>query len=167
MLTNQNFPPFQSNFGMSQLALIFLLIFVLVPTTSSNIVLGDADPSNLHAVLFSTVPSDDKKWWVNYAAEAEIARTYHWLRDHGVPAKNIILFMSGNFVHHEKNPFPGTLYTDRDLRRNYAEGLQIDYSGSDVTVDNYLAVLRGEKDRVRGGSGRVLNRSVLRCSLPI
>jgi legumain len=87
------------------------------------------------------------------------------LRDHGVPQENIILFMNGNYANNEQNPFPGTLYTDKDRRRNYAVGLRIDYSGEDVTINNYLAVLRGDQDKVKGGTGRVLNRSATNFKL--
>jgi legumain len=68
--------------------------------------------------------------------------------------------MSGDFANNKQNPFPGSLYTDVNKSRNYAEGLKIDYSGAEVNPDNYLAVLRGEADKVKGGTGRVLKRLV-------
>lgn len=39
---------------------------------------------------------------------------------------------------------------------NIYEGCVIDYEGKDVTKENYFAILRGEKDKVVGGNGRVL-----------
>jgi hypothetical protein len=44
------------------------------------------------------------------------------------------------------------------LTTDYRKGLQIDYTGRDVSVENVLAVYQGEKDKVRGGNGRVLQR---------
>jgi hypothetical protein len=44
------------------------------------------------------------------------------------------------------------------MSRNYNEGLKIDYSGSEINKENYLAVLKGETDKVKGGTGRVLKR---------
>lgn len=32
-----------------------------------------------------------------------------------------------------------------------------DYTGKDVTVDNFFAVLLGDKTAVKGGSGKVVN----------
>lgn len=68
--------------------------------------------------------------------------------------------MNTGFTDNPLNPEPG-LYTDVARSRNYAKGLRIDYRGDEVTVDNYLAVLRGEKDKVTSGSGRVLHRLVI------
>lgn len=94
---------------------------------------------------------------MNYAAESKVAETYHFLIDHEVPANNIVLFMDGGIVNNTKiNSFPGTLYTDVNRSRNYAEDLKIDYSGDDVTPENYKAVLAGDASKVHGGSGRVL-----------
>ncbi|KAI6177612.1 Legumain [Aphelenchoides bicaudatus] len=122
---------------------------------------GDAKPSQIHVVLISAVPTcAGDEFQLNYVKEAEIARSYHWLIDHGIPAENIILFMNGNFANNtEQNPYPGALYSDPERSRNYAEGLQIDYSGEEVNSENFLAVIQGEKDKVNGGSGRVLNSS--------
>jgi glycosylphosphatidylinositol transamidase (GPIT) subunit GPI8 len=76
-----------------------------------------------------------------------------------VPADNIILFMNGQIANNtDINPFPGTLYTDLNKSRNWNEGLRIDYSGDDVNVENYMAVLAGDAEKVKGGSGRVLKR---------
>jgi glycosylphosphatidylinositol transamidase (GPIT) subunit GPI8 len=47
------------------------------------------------------------------------------LRNYGVPAQNIILMMNGDFVENEQNPYPGTLYTDKERNRNYTEGLKL------------------------------------------
>jgi len=39
---------------------------------------------------------------------------------------------------------------------NYYEGCKIDYRGLDVNIKNYLAILKGQADKVKGGNGRVL-----------
>lgn len=64
---------------------------------------------------------------LNYAPEAEIAQTYHLLLDNGVPADNIILFMDGGYTNHPDIPFKDALYTDKNLSRNYNEGLKVDW----------------------------------------
>ncbi|KAI6177613.1 Legumain [Aphelenchoides bicaudatus] len=141
---------------MLKLLVIFLGLVLLVAAKPA--LFEDADPSKIHAVLVSGVEDPSQNTFgTNYALEVEVARTYHWLVDHGVLAENIILFMNGKFVNYTENPKPNTLYADKDLSRNYAEGLQIDYSDKDVTPENFLAVIQGESDKLKGiGSGRVL-----------
>ncbi|KAI6177649.1 Legumain [Aphelenchoides bicaudatus] len=117
---------------MSRLFVIFLGLVSLVAAKPASKLFEGTDPSKIHAVLVSGVPLEN--FDLNYCPEAEIARTYHWLVDHG----------------------PNTLYADKDLSRNYAEGLKIDYSGEEVNSENFLAVIQGEKDKVNGGTGRVL-----------
>lgn len=81
------------------------------------------------------------------------------LINNGVPSENIILFLNNGFSNNtEFNPFPGGLYTDKQFSRNYHIGLKIDYSGNEINVENYMAVLRGDASAVKGGTGRVLRR---------
>ncbi|KAH7697308.1 Peptidase C13 family protein, partial [Aphelenchoides avenae] len=54
------------------------------------------------------------------------------------------------------NPFPGKIYSTPEKTRDVREGVQIDYKGADVTPENILAVLSGNKTAVNGGNGRVL-----------
>lgn len=35
--------------------------------------------------------------------------------------------------------------------------MRIDYSGKDVTPENFLAILQGNKTGIKGGNGRVLD----------
>lgn len=141
--------------------LVFSLLLLTVQIALSLRLFKDAEPSDTHVVLFSAVPGKDiprDTWKGNYATESEAARIYHWLREHGVPDDNIILFMSGDFTNSERNP--GTVYTDVNRTRNYVDGLKIDYNGTDVSAENYLAVLRGKANEVKGGNGRVLKRLI-------
>jgi glycosylphosphatidylinositol transamidase (GPIT) subunit GPI8 len=81
------------------------------------------------------------------------------LRQNEVPAEQIIVFHKDDVTNDKKcNPRPGTLCNDLNLTTDYRKGLQIDYTGRDVSVENVLAVYQGEKDKVRGGNGHVLQR---------
>ncbi|KAI6212421.1 hypothetical protein M3Y94_00021700 [Aphelenchoides besseyi] len=90
----------------------------------------------------------------------DIAHAYHMLRDHGVPADNIIVFLNDDLTNStEMNPFPGQLYGDVNKSRNWREGVPVDYTSDDINANNYAAVLSGEADQLKlisGGSGRVL-----------
>jgi len=132
----------------------FVLFAATVFVVGAN-VLKDKK-SNIHAVLVSAAVDDDCG---GYAMDAEIAHTYHDLIDNGIPRNNIILFLNNRISNLSEcygAPWLGHLYTDFNHTKDYLPGLHIDYSGGDVSVDNVLAVLRGEKDKISGGSGRVL-----------
>ena len=54
-----------------------------------------------------------------------------------------------------RNPYPGKIFNSPNGPDVY-DGVKIDYSGHDVTPENFLAVLQGNKTGVKGGTGRVL-----------
>lgn len=54
-----------------------------------------------------------------------------------------------------RNPNPGEIF-NKPGGPNVREGVKIDYNGSDVTPENFLAVLRGDANSVKGGNGRVI-----------
>lgn len=56
------------------------------------------------------------------------------------------------------NPTPG-IVINRPNGSDVYEGVLKDYTGEDVTPQNFLAVLRGDEEAVKGkGSGKVLKR---------
>lgn len=54
-----------------------------------------------------------------------------------------------------ENPFPGKVFNKPNGPDVY-EGCKIDYTGESVTPDNFLNVLKGNKEAVKGGNGKVL-----------
>ncbi len=55
-----------------------------------------------------------------------------------------------------ENPFPGKLFNVKD-GPDVREGVNIDYSGDDVTAANFLKIIKGDKEAMAGiGSGKVL-----------
>ncbi|GKA53504.1 ribonuclease H-like domain-containing protein [Tanacetum coccineum] len=56
----------------------------------------------------------------------------------------------------EMNPRPGVIINHPDGEDVYA-GVPKDYTGEDVRVDNLFAVLLGDKNAVKGGSGKVVD----------
>jgi len=73
-----------------------------------------------------------------------------------MPKENIILFAYDDVANNNENPFKGKLFNKPstgagvDVYKNCA----IDYKGSEVTPENYMAVLT--KGSPSGGNGRVL-----------
>ena len=50
--------------------------------------------------------------------------------------------------HNNRNPFPGQIFNHPDGKNVYAN-IAIDYYGKDVTPENFIAVLTGDKDAVK------------------
>jgi legumain len=79
------------------------------------------------------------------------------LIDHGLKAENIIVMAYDDIAHHVSNPFPGSMYNQPgDNPRDVNVGCVKDYTKRDVTPANFMAILLGDKTKVSGGNGRVL-----------
>ena len=109
-----------------------------------------------HAVLIA-----GSHGYGNYRHHADICHSYHILIKQGIPAQNIILFMYDDVANSWQNPFKGKLFnkpTDSGTPGvDVYEGCVKDYTRRDVNADNFVAVITGDKDKVNGGNGRVLN----------
>jgi len=95
----------------------------------------------------------------NYRHQADVCHAYHIMINHGIPADNIILMSYNDVAKSSQNPFPNTLYNRPSGTQegvDYNKGCIIDYQGSSVTPANFLAILEGDKSKVKGGNGRVL-----------
>jgi legumain len=93
-------------------------------------------------------------YW-NYRHQADICRAYNILVKNGMPAENIIVMAYDDVARDPQNPYPGQLFNKPDGPDVY-KGCQIDYRGEDVNPKNFLAILKGEDTKVKGGTGRVL-----------
>mmetsp|Transcript_11248 Transcript_11248/g.15425 ORF Transcript_11248/g.15425 Transcript_11248/m.15425 type:complete len:108 (+) Transcript_11248:259-582(+) len=71
------------------------------------------------------------------------------MKKNGISDDNIILMMYDDIRYNKRNPFPGKLY-NRTNGPNVASHLKIDYSGRDVTPENFLAVLKGDSHTATG-----------------
>jgi legumain len=59
-----------------------------------------------------------------------------------------------------KNPFPGQMFNKPNGEDVYA-GCKIDYSGKDVTPENFLSILNGDSAAVaKAGNGKVLKSDI-------
>nr|CDJ97610.1 Peptidase C13 domain containing protein [Haemonchus contortus] len=127
----------------------------LLTSVTVSVVSFDRNPpkGELYALLVA-----GSNGWYNYRHQADAAHAYHVLLDHGVAAKNIIVMMYDDIATNEENPYKGKLFNSPNGPDVYA-GLKIDYKGDSVTPENFLAVLRGDRDAVKGGNGRVIQSS--------
>ncbi|XP_051224580.1 vacuolar-processing enzyme gamma-isozyme [Lolium perenne] len=94
--------------------------------------------------------------YYNYRHQADICHAYQIMKKGGLKDENIIVFMYDDIAHHRENPRPGVIINHPQGGDVYA-GVPKDYTGKEVNVKNFLAVLLGNKTAVTGGSGKVVD----------
>ncbi|GLJ05324.1 hypothetical protein SUGI_0016090 [Cryptomeria japonica] len=93
-------------------------------------------------------------YW-NYRHQADVCHAYQVLKRGGLKEENIVVFMYDDIATNKENPRPGTIINHPQGSDIYA-GVPKDYTGGNVTVQNFFAVLLGDKSLVKGGSGKVV-----------
>jgi legumain len=84
--------------------------------------------------------------YYNYRHQADVAHAYQILTQiGGFPKDKVIVMMYNDIVNNSQNPYPGQLFNEPGGHNVY-EGINIDYSGDDVTAENFLNVLQGKKE---------------------
>ncbi|KER23284.1 hypothetical protein T265_14674, partial [Opisthorchis viverrini] len=76
--------------------------------------------------------------------QADVFHAYQVVRKNNVPAENIITFAYDDIASNPKNPFRGKVFHD-NMHEDVYNGVVIDYRGKDVTRNNFLNVLKGDK----------------------
>ncbi|KTG07399.1 hypothetical protein cypCar_00043162, partial [Cyprinus carpio] len=94
-----------------------------------------------------------KKWvllvagsknWENYQHQANVCSLYQIIRKHGIPDEHIVLMMYDDIANNPENPTKGTIVSVADDTDVYS-GVPKDYTGKDVTPQNFLAALQVDK----------------------
>jgi len=103
------------------------------------------------SLLLTTAFSD--KWavlvagskdYVNYRHQANVCHAFQILRTMGIPDDHIIVMMADDIANNPENPVPGNIINSPGGPNVYA-GVNRDYTGTDVTPENFLNVLRGNR----------------------
>ncbi|XWS20591.1 hypothetical protein CRYUN_Cryun31cG0115600 [Craigia yunnanensis] len=117
--------------------------------------------------LDSNETIEGKRWAVliagscgyeNYRHQADVCHAYQILKNGGLEDDNIIIFMYDDIAFSEYNPRPGIIINKPDGDDVY-KGVPRDYTGEDVNVNNFFAVILGNKTALTGGSGKVVESS--------
>lgn len=87
-------------------------------------------------------------YW-NYRHQADICHAYQILHENGFPDSNIIVMMYDDIANNDNNLYHGVIINDIDGRNVY-EGVPKDYTGSDVTPQNFINVMMGNSSAVGG-----------------
>ncbi|KAJ0601708.1 putative legumain protein [Helianthus annuus] len=129
-------------------ARLFADDFIRLPSEKSH---SDDSVGTRWAVLLA----GSNGYW-NYRHQSDVCHAYQLLKNGGIKDENIVVFMYDDIANNEENPRPGIIINHPDGDDVY-RGVPKDYTGEDVTVDNFFAVLLGNKTAVKGGSGKVVN----------
>ncbi|KAL2489633.1 Vacuolar-proCES [Forsythia ovata] len=92
----------------------------------------------------------------NYRHQADVCHAYQILKRGGLKDENIVVFMYDDIAASEMNPRKGIIINHPEGGDVYA-GVPKDYTGEQVTVENFYAVILGDNSAVKGGSGKVVN----------
>uniref|UniRef100_A0A3Q3WJX2 Legumain n=1 Tax=Mola mola TaxID=94237 RepID=A0A3Q3WJX2_MOLML len=112
----------------------------------------------LVAALPSQQPDGGKTWvvivagsngWYNYRHQADACHAYQIVHKNGIPDEQIVVMMYDDLAHNEDNPTPGVLI-NRPNGTDVYKGVPKDYTGEDVTPQNFLAVLSGKSSKAKG-----------------
>ncbi|XP_054286479.1 legumain-like [Macrosteles quadrilineatus] len=94
----------------------------------------------------------------NYRHQADVCHAYQIFHRHGIPDSNIIVMMYDDIAHNAENPKKGVIINKPNGPNVYGpKKVPKDYTGDDVTPQNFVNVLTGNKSAMIGkGSGKVL-----------
>ncbi|RRT79956.1 hypothetical protein B296_00010569 [Ensete ventricosum] len=150
-----------TRFAVGALRLILLLPLFLVDSRLDHIGVSSDHATN-------TINGDDEIVGTRWAVLIAGSNGYYNYR-HQVgasfpphpailllPHENIIVFMYDDIAHNEENPIPGVIINDPQGEDVYA-GVPKDFVGDDVNVNNFFAVLLGNRTALTGGSGKVID----------
>ncbi|KAG2663470.1 hypothetical protein I3760_16G031000 [Carya illinoinensis] len=115
----------------------------------------DDEDDDSSGIRWAVLIAGSNGYW-NYRHQADICHAYQLLRQGGLKDENIIVFMYDDIAFNEENPKPGVIINKPDGHDVY-DGVPKDYTGEDVTVDNFFAVLLGNRTALTGGSGKVVD----------
>ncbi|XP_058222083.1 vacuolar-processing enzyme-like [Rhododendron vialii] len=94
-------------------------------------------------------------YW-NYRHQADVCHAYQLLKKGGLKDENIVVFMYDDIAFNEENPRQGIIINSPHGEDVY-DGVPKDYTGDDVTVNNFFAAILGNKTALTGGSGKVVD----------
>ncbi|XP_062099005.1 vacuolar-processing enzyme-like [Humulus lupulus] len=114
-----------------------------------------ADDADAVGTRWAVLIAGSNGYW-NYRHQADICHAYQLLKKGGLKDENIVVFMYDDIALNEENPRPGVIINN-PLGDDVYKGVPKDYTGEDVTVDNFFAVILGNKTAIQGGSGKVVD----------
>jgi len=94
--------------------------------------------------------------YYNYRHQADACHAYQILHKHGIPDSHIVVMMYDDIAQNPQNPTKGVVINHPNGDDVYHD-VPHDYNGKDVTPQNFINVLLGNKAAMQGvGSGKVI-----------
>ena len=103
---------------------------------------ANVDTSNHWAVIMA-----GSNTYSNYRHQADTHHAVKIMLENGIPRENIIHLAYDDIASSRSNPFPGQIFNKPDPTGpgvNVYDQSLIDYSGADVTKENFFKVLLGD-----------------------
>lgn len=118
-------------------AAAFLASFSLC-FAANELKVSDETP-NIHAVIVSS-----SRYWFNYRHAMNALGIYEIFRQNGIPDDNIILMIADEYATNARNPYKNRMHAAGIHGPSwYSNHTELDYRGSDVTVQTFLNSLLG------------------------
>jgi phosphatidylinositol glycan class K len=132
---------------------------ILQPRFASN---KNPLKSGNHTTNVAIIVSSSR-YWFNYRHVTNALSIYHLLKRGGITDDNIILMLADDIPCNMRNPYRGKIFPRGTRGGDLMENAEVDYSGTDVTVDAFLRVLLGRhlpgEERVFAGTRQRHRRS--------
>jgi legumain len=110
--------------------------------------------SGVNAAHYGVLVAGSNQFY-NYRHQTDICHSFHVLTQHGIPKENVIVMVYDDIANDPQNPYPGQLFnkpTDAQTPGvDVYAGCKKDYTGDDVTAQNFLYVLTGNSTAVPAG----------------
>lgn len=97
---------------------------------------------------------DTSAFWFNYRHASNALSIYTLLKKLGFPDSRILLFLADDAACNPRNPHAASVFNTDDQSRRinvYGDGVEVDFRGSEVTVEMVFRVLT---DRMPYGTPR-------------
>ncbi|KAM9447104.1 legumain-like [Clarias gariepinus] len=98
------------------------------------------------------------KDWENYRHQADVCHAYQAVHRNGIPDQQIVVMMYDDIAYNPQNPVPGNIINVPDGPNVYL-GVPKNYTGQDVSADNFLAILSGNVAAVKKTGPKKVIRS--------
>ncbi|GFO03116.1 legumain [Plakobranchus ocellatus] len=89
----------------------------------------------------------------NYRHQADVCHAYQILHKNGIPDEQIVVMMYDDIANNAENPYPGNII-NKPGGPNVYPGVPKDYTKDEVNAETFLAVLKGDKEKVKNLIGR-------------
>lgn len=97
------------------------------------------------------------RYWFNYRHVANVLSIYRTVKRLGIPDSRIILMLADDMPCNPRNPKPATVFNNAKGHINlYGDDVEVDYSGYEVTVQNFVRLLTGRVSESTTDSRKLL-----------